>query len=132
LTGSVNVKVSGNTIGEPYPPSGAGVGGLAAYLNFGTSASAAGQAVCLDVNTNIITESVAYPPYGWDPNNTAKDIYVRARNGTTVSIANYVGGNSTANVIARLNATNTLPQGAAAQILGGGSFANGPGACTVP
>jgi hypothetical protein len=132
LTGSVAFKITGNTISEPYPPSGAGVGGAAMYLNFGTSASASGQAVCLALTGNTIGESSAYPPYGWDPNNTLKDINVRARNGVVVSIANYLGGNSKPNVEAYVNANNTVVQGTQADILGGGSFANGPVSCGTP
>ena len=132
LTGTVAAKITGNTISEPYPPSGAGVGGPAMYLNFGTSASASGETVCLDLAGNTVGESSNFPPYGWDPNNTAKDIQVRARNGTTVSIATMTGGGSAANVQSFVNTHNTLVQGTQVDILGGGTFADGPGACSTP
>lgn len=67
-----------------------------------------------------------------DPVNTAKDMRVRANSGATVSIAAYGGGNSSANVITYLQANNTLNNGATADNLGGGVFANGPAACAVP
>ena len=129
-TGSMAVKLSGNTISNPYNDPGV-TSPNAILSNVGPSA---GGTICLDISGNTISGGDA--TLGWDWNGSGAAIYTRIRNGGTETIPGYAGGDVAANVQTFIAGANTMTAPPAGQKVladtATGTFANGAGACSVP
>jgi len=129
-TGSMAVKITNNQINNVYDD------GSATYGNaiLSNIAPATGGSACLDISGNTIDGG--RPVFGWDPNGSGAAIYTRARNGATVTIPGYAGGDNATNVQNYIAGANTMTAPAAGQKVladtATGTFANGAGACSTP
>jgi uncharacterized repeat protein (TIGR01451 family) len=124
INASANLTVTGNTITNPGAGTQHGVQG-----NFGAVATGT-NAVCFDFNTNTVN-------LGGAPPNAGSDLRLRQRNGSTVRLPGYLGGNTnTAQVATFEIGQNTLQDppsqvSAAVAVPPGGGFIGGA-ACTSP
>jgi hypothetical protein len=130
LTGTMNIKITNNQINNVYD-AGAATYGNAILSNVGPSA---GGSACVDISANNIDGG--RPVFGWDPNGSGAAIYTRARNGGTVTIPGYSGGDVAASVQTYIAGANTMTAPpAGTKVLADtatGTFANGVGSCSTP
>lgn len=106
LGGTVDVKIQSNTIHEPYNSiTPVHATGNAIQVNLGTG-NGAGQTACVDLGgagtlKNDI-DGAENPsiggPFGWDPNNPGRGMYIRSRNSVVTKLPNYSGGDDATNV----------------------------------